>query len=245
MAEAISSAAIHLHFHGDLWHIRSYLWESQGGAKRWVQFIAAERPSGLTGCALNRGLCFTHCCSGEHPPCRSVPYLLKGSERRGNFPVGFRNYRINGEPKSLGADFYNYKSHSGRSIIIWQAPALNPPIAQAAGCAAFSLLLLLFSCCAVAFLSLCIMYIPHLRDLCLLISALYALEDVLMCCSLAGCWDSLGSILKLGASSAKYCICAISGPKLFCIIASVWIVRNSLCLWITLAHSWHLVFTPD
>lgn len=163
MAEAISSAAIHLHFHGDLWHIRSYLWESQGGAKRWVQFIAAERPSGLTDCALNRGLCFTHCCSGEHPPCRSVPYLLEGSERRGNFPAGFRNYRINGEPKSLGADFYNYKSHSGRSIIIWQAPALNPPIAQAAGCAAFSLLL--FSCCAVAFLSLCIMYIPHLRDL--------------------------------------------------------------------------------
>lgn len=50
-------------------------------------------------------------------------------------------------------------------------------------------LLLLFSCCAVTFLALCIMYIPYLSDMYLLLCALGTLGGVLMCLpvNLAGC----------------------------------------------------------
>lgn len=77
--------------------------------------------------------------------------------------------------QSQSANFYNYSSHSSRSIILRRAPPLHPLSlldVQISPSISSTTLRLLLYCFAVAFLFWCIMYIPYFTDMCLLLSAL-------------------------------------------------------------------------
>ncbi len=120
----------------------------------------------------------------------------------------------------------------------WLLPP--PPPASSSSC---------FSCCAVAFLAFCIMYIPHLSDMCLLLPPPCTLGGVLMCLprSLAGCLGSFGE-----RSRAQCVVCQIR----LHICSNKWsqILWHD-CFWLNcyelimsmnmLSSSWHHGFTTD